>query len=472
MKLRKHISRVAVLVATVGCLSFGNHALGQALQPPFMAPTPPSLTYGAFYISAGAKYRNLYAFKMNVSGGPNSIVVDPGTVPFGPTTAGNFGVGTGRDGFLGGGTLTWTYDNGQINATPTPPGAHIITSTADCSITAGLDQVWGYSVIFPELGRYVTTSNNPDSSCSGLAIPLERGSFVIDDPATQVNNLASIAGTTTVTFSVALADSLAYTTNPIGAERVYEGAVVGPTFEMGYQWSNYFDLFYGFFWFNTSNSISQSTVVQGQGTRTTITDTFPFLSDDTSPWPIFSFRSSTSVVGTTPAFNYHIAPNSSANGGIFPNRQFATVADASIVPEDIQETLYTTAEFTPLENRFGARSWAPLWGIGRIGAILGGAIIPTYFKISGSLTDIAVGPVNGAVPPGTVLLQQVGEQNGWRTLYGGFVGGDLLLGNTGYFLYGSADYMWASSLNYDLGRVTTIFNPGGFTAGFSAGIQF
>ena len=69
-------------------------------------------------------------------------------------------------------------------------------------------------------------------------------------------------------------------------------------------------------------------------------------------------------------------------------------------------------------------------------------------------------------------LAQVIENKEWRTLYGGFVGADLSLGNTGYFLYGSVDYMWANNLSYDLGTVTTIFNPGGFTAGLSAGVQF
>jgi hypothetical protein len=240
---------------------------------------------------------------------------------------------------------------------------------------------------------------------------------------------------------------------------------------MGYQWSNYFDVFYGFSWFTASNSMSVTSVIQGEGSRTTITDTFPFLSDDTSPWPVFNFNSSNSVVNTTSTFNYHISPNRSGQG-ILPNRQFGTVADASIVTEDIQETITNTAEFTPLENRFGVRSWAPLWGLGRFGAILGGAIIPTYYKITGSRTDIALGPANGAVAPGTVLVAQATENKEWRALYGGFVGADLFMGNTGYFLYGSADYMWANNLSYQLGTVTTIFNPGGFTAGLSAGIQF
>src|SRR5208283_2578455 len=102
MTLRKHICRVALLVVALAILSVGSHAFGQGLQPPFMAPTPPSLCYGVFYFQAGAKYRNVDTFRFDVSGGANTIVVDPGTIPFGPTTAGNFGVGTGVPGFTGG----------------------------------------------------------------------------------------------------------------------------------------------------------------------------------------------------------------------------------------------------------------------------------------------------------------------------------------------------------------------------------
>jgi hypothetical protein len=476
MKLRKHICTAALLGIALAFLSVGTTAVAQGLQPPFMAPTPPSLSYGVFYFQAGAKYRNLHTFTMNVSGGPSTIVVDPGTVPFGPPTAGPFGVGTANgqwfDGVLA--PTTWTYDNGQVSADVTPPGVIIGCTGIACS---PLDQSWVYfspgppaPYLQPELGRFVTTVSTADC-CDGLTVPYSIGSFQISDPATQVNNLSSIAGTTTVTFTVAVDNSLAFTTNTGGLQRVFEGAVVGPSLETGYQWSNYFDVFYGFSWFTASNSLSVSSVIQGTASSTSIVDTFPFLSDDTSAWPIFAFNSSDTAVNGVYTQNYHLAPNSPANGGIFPTRQFSTVPITDIPTELIQETITNSAEFTPLENRFGARSWAPLWGLGRFGAILGGAIIPTYYKITGSRTDIATG-TSGEVDPGQVLYAEVIENKEWRTLYGGFVGADLSLGNTGYFLYGSVDYMWANNLTYDLGTVTTIFNPGGFTAGFSAGIQF
>lgn len=477
MKLRNHICLATLLGMALTFLCFGNSALGQSLQPPFMAPTPPSLTYGVFYFSAGAKYRNVDTFRMDVAGGPRTITVNPGTIPFGPTSAGAFGVGTGKDGFLGaagGPPFTWTYDNGAIFTTPNPGGIVVQCTNAGPPITTSTctpaDAPFTYSVTTPLLGREVVliTSTN---CCNGTTVPAEVGSFSIVDPRHQVDNPGSIAGSTTVTFSLALSDSLGFLTDTTpDFNRVFQAAVVGPSLEMGYQFSNFFDLFTGFSWFNVSNSMVLSNVLQGQGTRTTIVDTFPFLSDDASAWPIFNFNSSDTIVGGTANHFYQIAPNGPGNG-VQPTRQFSVGVDASIPPEGIQETISNTANFNTFETRFGARSWAPLWGLGRIGATLGTAIIPTWYKISGSRSYTALNTA-GSVVQGQILFTDVSFQEDWRTLYGGFVGGDLSVGNTGYFLYGSADYMWANSLSYELGAVKTTFNPGGFTAGLSAGVQF
>ena len=334
MKLRKHICPVALLVVALAFLSVGSHAVAQGLQPPFMAPTPPSLNYGVFYFQAGAKYRNLHTFTMNVSGGPSTIVVNPGTVPFGPTTAGDFGVGTGKPVLteLAAPHATWTYDNGSINATPIP--ARSVAQQVASGPPAWQPvrpSVRNASSLFIRLFNRSLDGSSSRSVAPELAVmePLlqgQVGSFSIVDPTTQVNNLGSIAGTTTVTFTAPIADSLAFTTNTGGLERVFEGAVVGPSLEMGYQWSNYFDVFYGFSWFTASNSMSVTSVIQGTAASTSIVDTFPFLSDDPSAWPVFNFNSSNSVVGTDPTFNYRIAPNGPGQG-ILPNRQFSTVPD-------------------------------------------------------------------------------------------------------------------------------------------------
>jgi len=260
MKLRKHICPVAVLVVALAILSVGSHALGQVLEPPFMAPTPPSLCYGVFYFQAGAKYRNV----------------------------------------------------------------------------------------------------------QGVSFTIE--------PSEDI-------------------------------QRVFSDNVVAPSLETGCQWSNYFDLFYGISWFNDSHSMALSTI--------------------------------------------EVDP---------------------ISLENFQQNITISAEFTPIENRFGARSWAPLYGLGRWGMMLGTAVIPTHFKITGSTTDINL--VSNNTPVGTVLLDQAADQDNWKTLYGVFIGSDLSLGNTGYFLIGSIDYMWTTSVNYDLNAVKASFSHSGWSAGLSGGIQF
>jgi hypothetical protein len=268
MKLRKHTCTAVLLVVALALLPVGNNAFAQYLQPPFMAPTPPSLCYGVFYLDAGAQYRNL----------------------------------------------------------------------------------------------------------QGVSFTIE--------PSEDI-------------------------------QRVFNTNVVAPTIQTGYQWSNYFDLFYGISWFNASNSMALSTIV----------------------------------------------------------------FDPSISPvQNFTQDITISAEFTPIENRFGARSWAPLWGMGRWGAFLGASVIPTHFKIAGSTTDIGLGNSDpnlpAPIPPGAVLLAAPADQDNWKTLYGVFVGSDLSVGNTGYFLTGSIDYMWATSVNYDFEAVKASFSHSGWSAGLSFGFQF
>src|SRR5271157_3170755 len=78
MKLRKHICTAALLGIALAFISVGTTAVAQGLQPSFMAPPPPSLTYGVFYFQAGAKYRSVDTFRFDVSGGPQTIVVNSG----------------------------------------------------------------------------------------------------------------------------------------------------------------------------------------------------------------------------------------------------------------------------------------------------------------------------------------------------------------------------------------------------------
>ncbi len=155
------------------------------------------------------------------------------------------------------------------------------------------------------------------------------GSFAIDDPTTQVNNLGSMAGTTTGNVYSSRSPTV-WPSRQIssGLKRVFEGAVVGPSFEMGYQWSNYFDVFYGLSWFTASNSMSRVKCRPGAG-QPERQSSIRFRSCLTTlphGRVLGAFHSSSSVnLGSTPFHNYHLATNSPLRG-IYPNRQFTTAA--------------------------------------------------------------------------------------------------------------------------------------------------
>ena len=247
--------------------------------------------------------------------------------------------------------------------------------------------------------------------CTGVA-PSSLGSFVIDDPTTQVNSLSNMSLTTQVTFSVAVTGSLVFSVDPVSnPNRVFEAPVWGPTIEAGYQWSNYFDLFSGFFWFRTSNSMAVSNTIQGQAGSIIIQDTFPFVSDDTTPWPISlgAFQSSNSInTASSATQNYHIATNSPLRG-IYPNRQFITQTNAVVPIENILENITNSAEMNVIENRYGGRSWFPLYGMGRIGVTMGAAFIPVHYNISASRTYVAAETSPEIeVTAGQVLLAETG----------------------------------------------------------------
>jgi len=295
------------------------------------------------------------------------------------------------------------------------------------------------------------------------------------DPSSQVNNFGSaappgISATTSATFQIAAGD-LSYTMNttPFG-EREFGNKVWAPAFETGYQLYDFFDLFYGFSWFSATNTISKTnTGLVGTPSGTTIIDTFPFSSDDTTAWPIFNFNSSTSVINGDAFNNYHLSTNSPLRG-VYPNRQFVssipvTVGGVPVAPISVTEVLTNTADISVYETRFGGRTWTPLFGMGRLGATLGASFMPSYYRIAGNrnYTDEATGL--------SVLSESTLYQD-WHAHYGAFVGGDLALSSGSAFLNASWDYTWANAWSFQLYSVTTNFNPGGMTAGLAAGFRF
>lgn len=480
MRLREHTA-TACLLTIIICVSASLVAAQDYMQPPFV-PAPvgtPTLMAGRFYFQAGARYRSVDTLRFNVHGGPLSLTFLGGTVPFGPTEPGNFGVGTGRPGFTGGAGNSWVYDNGQISGDVVPPDPTIVPLPAlavGCDdtilgpIVCNSDDFWTYSVLTPELGRYLVTINGSGTCCDGQSAPSSIGSFSIVDPSTQVNNFGGpIANTTTVTFQRLLADSLLFNVTATTVNnRVLDPQVWSPVFETGFQLYDFFDIFYGFSWFNVSNSMGIANPLVGLAARRILQDTFPFLSDDTTTWPIFNFNSSNSVVNGDALHNYRLATNGPGQG-ILPNRQFISQQDDTLVPENIQELISNSADITVYEARMGSRTWVPLYGMGRLGATMGFAFMPAYYKIAGNRNYISQGP---NLPAGTSLLSQSALYKDWMPHYGAFVGGDLTLAYGAAYFNAAMDYTWATVQKYQLFTVETSFSPGGMTVGLFGGVRF
>jgi hypothetical protein len=478
MKRRGHISPFICLLIVTFALTAATEVCAQDfMQPPF-APMPrvamPSLMGGRFYIQAGAQYRSLQSLQFNAFGGPETLTAVAGTVPFGPTTAGDFGVGTGKEGFIGtnGPPLNpnrWPYDNGFLSGPVSPAGVHVSCAGPPVTDCSPADEVWtpANTTSPTELGRIVFLSGAGDC-CAGTTAPGHIGSFGIYDATVQVDNPGSIVGTTKVTFQLQDPNSFIYTLNAMpDINREIGPKVWSPVITLGFQAGDFFDVFSGFSWFNVNNAMGYSVVVQGTGGRSLIQDTFPFVSDQDVAWPVGLFQSADTIIGSEPTHRYVITPNSPLRG-IYPNRQFLTQTDNAIALENIRQTVNSTADISVYESRYGGRSWVPLYGMGSLGVYTGFSFMAAYYKLTENRVYISEGPRF----PGVTLLAISAYHTDWRPHYGGFVGSDLALAFGPVYVNGSIDYTWASEQSYRLDVVETNFRPGGLTAGVAGGIRF
>jgi hypothetical protein len=143
--------------------------------------------------------------------------------------------------------------------------------------------------------------------------------------------------------------------------------------------------------------------------------------------------------------------------------------DDSLATETIQENVSTRADINVYEFRFGSRTWLPLFGLGRMGCIMGGTFMPAYYKITGNRNYVSLGPN----VTGQTLVAQSGDYKTWFPHYGAFLGGDLELGYGSVYLNGSVDYTWVNTQSYKMFNVVeTSFNPGGMTVALTGGFHF
>ena len=167
-----------------------------------------------------------------------------------------------------------------------------------------------------------------------------------------------------------------------------------PSFELGYQASNFSDLFAGFSWYTLANSATFHQVAAADSTFTAI-------------------------------INYHV-------------------------------------DLEAYETRGGLRSWYPLWGLGRVGATLGGFTTVVPYKVSATRTASA-----GAGFTGSGRHEDVWVQIG---LIGGL---EAEVDLSRLLVKAGVEYSWGSSHVYGtlLGTQTEM-RPSGFSAIFSGGYRF
>jgi hypothetical protein len=465
------IALVGISCLTAYAQDFGPPPMPMPMPPAYM-PTP--VTSGRFSLGIGLKYRTFNKVRFYTDAFDFNYEITRAVVPFGPSVPGDFGQGTGRDGFLGGGA-TWLYDNGRlISAASFAPcgdttcddggGAH------SCGYGAG---AFTWSTLVPQMGRFAgvssagTCADPPVASacCLDVASPFAVGRFNIVDPTTQVNNPADTGAATAVTFSLVIPGSnYATGSQTLIYDRDFQESVITPTLMLSFQAADFFDIFYEFTGFKINREFANTISFLTPVSRLTIVDTFPFDSDQTGAFTTSNFDTADSIVGGSGNFNYRLWTNS-AGQGFFPNRQFLYTADTTEPLQELIENRIQRLDVAATEHRLGGQSWVPLFGFGRATARFGGVFLPIQMRTSMNKL-VRLGP--GGLVFNTLNL--FSEQ--WRMSYGFFAGGGLDLGFGNYFVQMNSDYAWLNSHTANLEFSRVEFNPGGYSFEVNGGISF
>jgi hypothetical protein len=498
MKLRSHRAPLACIFTALACLAIPVPASAQEfLLPGYIPPGMPYRAGGGFYVQAGIQFRNVEKFLMQKKPDPARFVDSLGVAPFGPCSVVNgaqdthctdtiMGTGTGVPGYPPDptGVTTdcpnvsgiWYYDNGFINPNgdtfdnPNPPPA---------TLTGLWPDVHPFGAIsLPGLGKYATTGTDPfNLGIFGVTAPPLQIGGTSGTPGFDINNPPTMNNTFSVTWERVL-NGILFTGEPAGcgyeASRILvaRGVVtnlsfaeqpVSPTFELGYQWGDYFDLFFGFSWFSLKESFSKAFDTTADTYRRVIQDTFPFTSDNTALWPSGNFTSST-VVGEN-NINQQMLPDS---GGLigFPRRAFLERLDTSVPPVPVVEHTSARTDLSAYEFKLGARSWVPMYGLGKFGFSIGPLMNLINYRASASEIMTFINE------PTQPMVSSFIKNQGWLTTWGFFFGTDLEIVSNVYFVRGSVLYSVQQQASVNADPVETVFNMNGLTALLAAGLQF
>jgi len=474
------------LLAAIAMLVSGSAATAQFLPTPLpIIPAPWWLTSSGFYLQAGARYRSIDTLRIRQEQSQITYQ-EPGVPAFGPNVTGEFGTGTGVAGYPTSpllGNLNpnlsgfWQYNNGFINS----------SAPADPSAAAGN---FSYPQL-PEvmLGRFVYTPVG-----GGATSAYNIGSFQINDTFLQVDNPAGVAAATTRVSWSRVIDGTYPSGSPEMQSRLFDGTgftfdarfdpgLWTPSFEFGYQASNFFDVFYGFSSFNYDAAVSRSAVILANFGRRGFTDTFSFYSNLPNNWRIKDFNTASALqpcgdsgLPLCPGCsdcpdefvaNYRIWPDG-VGQGVYPVRQFYEVFPADAPKENLREEINQKVDIGVHENRLGGRSWTPIYGIGRLGVSLGALLSPITYRISGTKRVTSLGPRL----PGTMFENAAEVQTGVWWNVGAFVGTDLQIQYGSLFARGAVEYSLCRNQSASLFQVETTVNPGGFATLMSAGFTF
>lgn len=483
MEPRRTTSTVIGLLVGLAAMMLAETASAQQLfpQPPYMPPGRQSVVGGRFYFQGGVQYRNIQTFSITSTPRQVRYLVPgfgEGLAPFGPENPAGVAPTYNYEGEFGGGGVPgyptpdpsdnpadppntsgiWIYDNGFIRG---------LYQTVDES---GAVVSWPWTSASLGLGRFRGESDPSYAGIWGISTPSEQanGGFTGTTGPEFIE-------TTYITFTRTLGpdatteggqESRILVANTVDIPEVkFTEKILWPTFELGYQYSNFFDFFYGFSWFKVGEHIDRSYELTGLPFRRAFTDTYSYYSDMEGNWSTGEWGS-TWFSGDINSNNYIFVNNAGANG--LPTRSFfdRAVPDTSTFPsQTFYENMSFRSDVDVYENRFGARSWTPLYGLGKLGVSAGLLVIPMHHRTQAHATY--------ALQPGGASIQEDADQKyGWVLAFGGFGAIDLALARNGYFLRTNIQYNIAEQKAFEALQIEANLNVSGFSSMLAAGMEF
>ena len=492
MKSRENILIAAGLVVILSCFGSaetvsaqgyapGGPPPGYYYQPPSMTPTGPSMYPGVFYISGGAKVRDLKTLSIGTKDSQLTNIIIPGAPAFGqqnvngpilypPAPTGTSGTAPDSSGI-------WAYDDGFIEptggagATPAlyPSGASSGLGHFASGEDVGSFRIFDFHVQANDAGAFTiqsTTALSWSKLLTGLA-PTSTNLLNL------IPGLGSEPAPGTPYYTEQLSAGFAASTDA-GVATDFQARIWGPYIEFGFQSNALFDVFYALSVFQVSKTFSETRQTLVPFARRGYRDTYAFSSSDTAAWTFVNFDSTGGATDQT----YFIYPNE-GSGKAIPTRTFFTGVDVTVPATQAQETISGTLDLTTWESKSGGRAWIPLWGLGRMGTSFGGLLAYTPGTLTANATYVATQaqttangfPIDVNVGDSLVTYSSKTDAANWNL--GLFCAADLELGFSRLFVKSAIEYdyyFYGSSVESDV--LSATYNLSGASATVLGGLRF